>query len=93
MAIVLKQLSEWCPEWALVIRLGQDLILQANGYCIRSSETVFNTNPLARGLLCSVEPNGIRVMTSYKLLKRYFEGLRIRTGYFVPEGTASVKTR
>lgn len=48
-ASVLKQVSGGVLMWALVIRLGQDLILQANGYCISNSVYGVEAIPLFQG--------------------------------------------
>lgn len=48
--------------WTLVIRLGQDLTLQANDYCDRTSDggILAIISPFSRGKLCSLtHSNGI----------------------------------
>lgn len=53
---VFKQASGGVLMWALVIRSGQDLTLQANDYCIPNSVYGGSNPPFSRGKLCPVKP-------------------------------------
>ena len=55
-ADVFKQASGGVLMWALVIRSGQDLTLQANDYCIPNSVYGGSNPPFSRGKLCPVKP-------------------------------------
>lgn len=61
-ASIFKQVSGGVLMRTLVIRLGQDLILQANDYCDRTTDggILAIISPFSRGKLCSLTPsNGI----------------------------------
>lgn len=61
-ASIFKQVSGGVLMRTLVIRLGQDLILQANDYCDRTTDggILAINSPFSRGKLCSLtHSNGI----------------------------------